>query len=207
MPATPSQYPFGAIVLAGGRSSRMGCSKAALRFGGSTIIERIVTELSAVFAEVVVVTSPEATPDVSTIERAGARVVEDRDPFQGPVGAIADGLRSLDCGAAFVCSCDLPLIRKEVAAAICAELGEAEFAAPEIDDRIQPLHAAYSRRSLPQFEGAIGRGERKLRRVIATLRGRVIPELRVRQFDPTLRSFTNVNTPEEYRAALAMLPP
>jgi len=185
----------------------MGCSKATLPFGGFTIIERIIKELSGAFAEVVVVTSAGATPDISAIESAGARIVSDRDPFQGPVGAIADGLRQLDCGAAFVCSCDLPLIRKEVAAAICAELGQAEFAAPAIGERIQPLHAAYSRRCLPQFESAIARGERKLQSVIATLRGRVIPELRVRQFDQTLRSFTNVNTPQQYRAALAMLPP
>jgi molybdopterin-guanine dinucleotide biosynthesis protein A len=183
----------------------MGRSKAMLPFGGRTIVEGIISELAGAFAEVVLVTSKEATPDPSRAERAGARIVTDREPFQGPVGAIADGLRAITCEAAFVCSCDLPLIRSEVAVAILAELGNRDYAAPEIAGRIQPLYAAYRRRCLGEFAAATDRGERRLLNVIAALNGRLVAESRLRLFDRTLQSFTNVNTPHQYRAALAML--
>ena len=183
----------------------MGRSKAMLPFAARTIVERIISELAGAFAEVVLVTSHDAAPDRLRVERAGARIVIDREPFQGPVGAIADGLAAVNCEAAFVCSCDLPLIRGEVAAAISAELGNADYAAPEIGGRIQPLYAAYRRGCVKDFEAALKRGERRLLDVIATLDGRLIAESKVRLFDPTLKSFMNGNTPEEYRQALAVL--
>ena len=78
-----------AIILAGGRSSRMGRPKASLDFGSSTLLERIVAEMKRVFDDIVIVASP-----TDRIEVAGVRTIHDEAEYDGPV----DALRARDSG-------------------------------------------------------------------------------------------------------------
>src|SRR5271155_4398015 len=129
-----------AIVLAGGRSSRMGQAKASLDFGGVPILTRIVTELKKRFAEIVVVADPESIVSLEVT------LVRDETPFQGPSDALRRGLDAATKDAAFACSCDLPLLNSDVAASIVAMLADYDAAIPVIGERLQPLHAAYLKR-------------------------------------------------------------
>ncbi|MFZ0660476.1 MAG: NTP transferase domain-containing protein, partial [Candidatus Binataceae bacterium] len=72
-----------AIVLAGGRSSRMGRQKAALRFGESTLLERTIAELGKFFDDIVIVAAPDAAEAPLTIPR-NARIIRDDREYQGP---------------------------------------------------------------------------------------------------------------------------
>ena len=122
-----------AVILAGGRSSRMGLPKAALPFGPSTILERLIDTLSGTFAEIIVVAAPlrdePFSIDRTLQERADradlsdpAHLIIERDDaaFEGPVHAMRRGLARARGEIVFACSCDLPLLRSEVAAALCA---------------------------------------------------------------------------------------
>src|SRR5258707_1100748 len=105
-----------AIILAGGRSARMGRDKATLPIGDITLIERIVAELQRAFAPIIVVAARQA--DQPSVVDAAARdviLVRDEVAFQGPVHGLRVGLSAGAGDLAFVASCDLPLVRAEVA--------------------------------------------------------------------------------------------
>lgn len=196
--------PAGAIVLAGGASRRMGCAKAALPFGGATIIERIIAELRRGFDELIVVAAPPGIEPSTFVERLASDVIVIRDEarFEGPAGALARGLRASRHEITFVCSCDLPLIRADVARALCAMVEKTDAAIPIIGGRLQPLHAAYRRRCVATIERGLAAGERRLTTLVESLNLHRADELELCRLDPELASFTNVNTPEDYERAL-----
>jgi molybdopterin-guanine dinucleotide biosynthesis protein A len=87
--------PASAVILAGGRSARMGQPKATLILGGVTLIERTVAELARAFVDIVVVAAP-AEEAIELPALGAVTIVRDDDAYQGPVGALARGLRAAD---------------------------------------------------------------------------------------------------------------
>ena len=191
----------GAIVLVGGRSSRMGQPKAALDFGGVPLLTRIVIELKARFDEVVIVAAPmsEGQP---RIEIPGLKIVHDESAFAGPLDALRRGLDVLDHDIAFACSCDLPLLSSYVAAQLVAMLQDYDAVIPEVGGKLQPLHAVYRKRCARAIVALEASGEKRLTASAGAINARRVGDSELREIDPELRSFFNVNTPEEYREAL-----
>ena len=190
-----------AIVLMGGRSSRMGRPKAALDFGGVPMLTRIVSELKRLFAEIVVVAAPESE-DSLQIDIPAIKVVRDETAYQGPLDALRRGLDAVTNEIAFACSCDLPLLDSDVVAAIVAMLGEFDAAIPIIGEKLQPLHAAYRKRCAIALAALAMRGERRLIAIADAVNTRRISERDLKVIDPQLRSFFNVNTLDDYQRAL-----
>ncbi len=225
--------------------------KAALPFGASTILERLIETLTGAFAEIILVAAPLSdepfsidrtlnhradliidsaastlTPPEENLKyRTNLTIERDDDAFAGPVGALRRGLARARGDVAFACSCDLPLLRAEVAVALCAMLdGRAailvreatiaeldprsqpyDAAIPSIEGFPQPLCAAYRREAavaaLLAMEVA---GERRLTALAHRLNTRPIDDTALRTIDPDLRSFLNVNTAEDYARALRL---
>ncbi|MGH7906225.1 MAG: molybdenum cofactor guanylyltransferase [Candidatus Binataceae bacterium] len=192
-----------AIILAGGRSSRMGRPKAILPFNGATIIECIVAELRPVFSEIIVLTTP-AADDQFKIDLKDVTIIHDELAFAGPVRALSQGLLTIRKEYAFVCSCDVPLIRAEVALGLCAMLGEYDAVIPIIGGRLQMMHAVYHRRCAAVLGAMEQRGERRLTELTGQIASRIVSEDGLKRFDATLKSFFNVNTPEDYLHALKL---
>ena len=182
----------------------MGRAKAALPFGGAAILERIIAELRRAFDELIVVAAPLDGQPFAIDDRLAAEVVVIRDdrPFQGPAIALARGLRAARNEITFVCSCDLPLIRADVALALCAMTAANDAAIPLLGGRLQPLYAAYRRRCAAAIERGIAAGEQRLTVLAESLNFRRVDETELRTLDPELASFINVNTPEDYARAL-----
>ena len=185
----------------------MGLPKAALPFGASTILERLIDTLSGAFAEIIVVAAPlrdePFSIDRTLKNRVGLILERDDTAFQGPVGALRRGLMRARSEIAFACSCDLPLLRSDLAVSICTKVENNDAAIPEIEGILQPLCAAYRRdpatAALVAMEAA---GERRLTMLVDRLKVRAIDEGALRTIDPDLRSFLNVNTAEDYARAL-----
>jgi len=193
----------GAIVLVGGRSSRMGEPKMALDFGGAPLLTRIVIELKRRFDEIVIV----AAPDLSTTPRVpitGVKVIHDDEAFQGPLEALRRGLLALEHDVAFACSGDLALLNAYVADALVGMLDDFDAVIPEVGGKLQPLHAVYRRRCASAIESLAAKGEKRLTANATTVNARRVPEQELIVLDPELRSFFNVNTPEDYARALAI---
>ena len=134
--------PAAGVVLAGGASARMGAPKAAVPWGGGTLLSRAVDALGPAVGRVVVVRAPgQALPPLPL----GVVVTQDARPGRGPLEGIAAGLAALRPGEdAFVLAVDMPFAGAEFAAAVLAALGPgADAAVPRADGRAHPLAAAY----------------------------------------------------------------
>ena len=182
-----------AIVLCGGRSSRMGRAKAWLPWRGRPMVAHVVDSLRAGRAvdEVVVVSSAEL--DLPPLE---ARVVRDRAPALGPLAGIREGLAHMKAELAYVTSTDAPFLTARFVRAV---LAHGDAAAPEIEGFVQTLAAAYPRRALPLAEELLAANRlRPLHLLEATgYRKLAAAEL------PDIESIRGFNTPEQYLAAVA----
>lgn len=186
-----------AIVLAGGRSSRMGQPKALLPFAGTPLIVHIVQALQRLFDQVIVVAAPgQALPEMPV------KVVHDDVPHQGPVGGICYGLRAAEGEVAFVTSCDSAFLNPDLITHLISQIPDYDVVVPRWQDRFQPLHAVYRRSVLPLLEEQLARGELRPVFLFDRVRTRTVGEEEIRRFDPDGGSFFNMNTPEDYATAL-----
>lgn len=198
------------IVLAGGRSTRMGAPKAALEWHGSTLLRRTVGILARVVdGPVVVVHAPgQELPDLPESVRLVADPVEGRGPLQG-IGA---GLTAVAdrAAVAFVCSTDLPFLHPAFVRRVLAALHEdVDVVLPHARGHRQPLAAAYRTALAPRIAALLDAGKRKPAMLFDECTVRVLDDAALladptlAAADPELDSVVNVNTPEEYRAARA----
>ena len=191
----------GGIVLCGGRSTRMGSPKALLPFGDETMLQRVVRLLGSVVSPLVVV----AAPDQSLPELpAAVSVTRDEREGRGPLEGLRAGLKGLPAtvDAAYVTSCDVPLLVPAFALRMIDLMGDADIAVMEIDGFPHPLSAVYRRSTLPHVEKLLA--EDRLRPVFlfdAVKTRRVRPEEMI-SVDPQLLTLRNLNTREDYEQAL-----
>jgi molybdopterin-guanine dinucleotide biosynthesis protein A len=192
----------GGIVLCGGRSTRMGVPKATLPFGPETMLQRVVRLLGSVVAPIVAVAAreqllPELPDDII--------VTRDEREQRGPLEGLRAGLRALpdSVDMAYVTSCDVPLLVPAFVARMIELMGDHDIAVMEIDGFAHPLSAVYRRDTLPHVESLLAQD--KLRPVFlfdAVRTRRVRPE-EMLSADPQLYTLRNLNTPEDYQAALS----
>ena len=195
---------FSAIVLCGGRSSRMGSSKALLPFGPETMLQRTVrTVREAVAGSIVVVAAADQPlPPLP----ADVAVVVDARSDRGPLEGLAAGLRHLAPSSdnAFVTSCDAPLLSPDFIRFVCERLGpDDDAAAPSVDGFLHPLSAAYRITNvLPHVESLLAADHLRAGGIFERIRTLALDEATLRAVDPALASLHNINTPDEYRDAL-----
>jgi len=190
------------IVLCGGRSTRMGVAKATLPFGPETMLQRVVRLLGTVASPIVAVAARDQVlpelPDNIVITR-------DEREQRGPLEGLRAGLKALpdSVDIAYVTSCDVPLLVPAFAARMIELLGDHDIAVMEIDGFPHPLSAVYRRDTLPRVEALLAAD--KLRPVFlfdAVRTRRVRPEEMI-SVDPNLLTLRNLNTREDYLAALS----
>lgn len=192
---------FTGLVLAGGRSTRMGRDKAALPLAGRTLLRRAVETIRGAGGTPLIVGPPRPEG-----ESLGTRSLDDAG--EGPLEALRCGMAGTP-GPWFALACDLPCLPAGAIAAIVARLGEAEAAVPRALGRLQVLAAAYAPAALAGFDRALRAGECAVQAAVQGLRVRVIEADELREWgDETM--FLNVNTPDDLRRAgehLAAGPP
>jgi molybdopterin-guanine dinucleotide biosynthesis protein A/molybdopterin converting factor small subunit len=186
-----------AIVLAGGRSSRMGTPKALLLFDNEPLIVHVVETLRRLFAEVVVVAAPG-----QNLPSMPVKLVRDDVGYQGPVGGMYYGLTAASGDVSFITSCDSAFLHPGLIAHLVSQMSGYDVVVPHWQGRFQPLHAVYRRTVLPLLEGQLARGELRPVYLFEKVRTRRIDEDEIRRFDAEGASFFNMNTPEDYAEAL-----
>jgi len=185
------------IVLAGGMSARMGRDKALLPFGSTTLLAHVVEIVRTVTAPVIVVAG---VADQYALP-GRVRVIGDLYPNAGPLGGIVTGLKAVDAGYHLITACDMPFLRPELLHRLLKEAEGYDGAVPEVNGRPEPLCAVYHSRCAERLRASLESGERAVHRALQSLSIRHVEEDRLRQADPDLVSFTNLNTPEEYRVS------
>jgi molybdenum cofactor guanylyltransferase len=186
-----------AVVLAGGKSSRMGRPKSLLLFDGEPLIVHIVRALQPMFAETVIVAAPaQELPDLP------AMLVRDEIAYQGPVGGIYYGLKAATKNFCFVTSCDVPFLNAGLISHLTSQISNHDVVVPHWENRFQPLHAVYRTSVLPLLKEQLEREELRPVYLFDKVRACKIGEDEIRRFDPEGLSFLNMNTPDDYERAL-----
>ncbi|PVZ09477.1 molybdenum cofactor guanylyltransferase [Actinomycetospora cinnamomea] len=205
------------VVLAGGRSRRMGTDKALLARAGTTLLGHVLDALAAaVDGPLLVVGAADADrplpPDTDRRPwRSRVRVVHDPVPGRGPLQGLATGLgAAADDGAdtAFVASVDLPHLHAPFVRAVLAHrVGTVEVALPVLDGHRQPLLAAYATALGARAADLVARGELRPGALLAASRvveldaATLLADPALAARDPGLRAAQGVNTPDEWARA------
>ncbi len=204
-----------AIVLAGGRSSRMGSPKAALDWHGSTLLRRVTGILARAVAPgpVVVVSAPgQSLPELD----AAVEVVADEQEGRGPLQGLAAGLAAIGDRApiAYVSSTDVPLLHPAFVRRVLGALDDgADVALPDVGGYRQPLSAAYRVAVRSTVEELIAAD--LMRPAFLFERARVchlgeselLADATLARLDPELSSVSNLNEPADYERAVALPAP
>ena len=191
----------GAIVLCGGKSSRMGRSKAWLPFGSETMLARTVRLIEGVVERIVVVAA--LHQDLPSLP-AHVQVVRDLRPERGPLEGLAAGLRAFGdtADAVYASGCDVPLLVPAFVERMFELLGQADVAVPRDDQFHHPLAAVYRTSVLPHIESLLQEDRRRPVFLFERVPTHEVPIDELRQVDPELATLMNLNRPEDYEAAL-----
>lgn len=153
------------IILAGGKSSRMGQDKGLMRFRGRPMVQHVIDAAAMVCNTFLVVT------DHPMYTMFGFATVTDEVKGFGPVAGILSGLRRSSTERNLVLSCDVPFVTPALLKELVTCPADADVIVAEgADARIHPLIAVYSKRCIPAFEQAIAADEHRLRNVLEQLR-------------------------------------
>lgn len=182
------------IVLAGGKSRRMGEDKRFLIVGRQTLYERSLSVLRAVFQGVRIVIAQDSSPLLSDVP-----VLRDLVPNCGTLGGIYTGLKEAKTEYIFAVACDMPFLNPAVIRYLVSLKVSADMVIVRIGHGLQPTHAVYSRRCLPVFEEMVHSGRLKVQDILGhpSLKVRLVEHNELREIDPEGRSFLNVNTPAD----------
>ena len=187
-----------ALVLAGGKSTRLGQDKAFTPVGGRPMVERVLDVVGRVCDEILILGG-----DGEKLKAGKARHLLDEHPGEGPLMALRTGLAAMTHDWAFATACDAPFLEPRLLEYLWTlrEGHDAVVPFTAADNYPKPLCALYARRCLPAATAALDRGDRQLVRLYRDVRVLYVPEDNLRLIDPDLRSFLNVNTAEDLRRA------
>jgi molybdopterin-guanine dinucleotide biosynthesis protein A len=190
----------GGIVLCGGKSTRMGSSKALLPFGSETMLQRVVRLLGEVISPMVVVAAVDQ--ELPMLPR-NVIVARDEREARGPLEGLRAGLKALpaDVDIAYVTSCDVPLLVPGFVRQLLDLSRDHDVAVMEIDGFTHPLSAVYRRSTLPVVEDLLARDRLRPMFLFESVNTRRVHPAEMTA-DPDLRTLRNLNTREDYERAL-----
>ena len=198
---TSKPIQFAALVLAGGRSRRMGTNKALLQAqpGGPTLLETVIQKVRQAGAQDLLIISDTREP----YEFLDLPVVEDAIKGAGPLGGILSGLRTSSYEQNLVVACDMPNLNPLLIQHMAALTNEYDSVVPRwVDSRgvvhVEPLHAFYSQNALPKLRAYSDTGIFALHACLHSLRVRYIEQEELIAFGNPASMFTNLNRPEDW---------
>ena len=180
-----------AIIMAGGQSQRMGCDKATLVVGEDTLLKRVAVIIRPLFARVVV-SVRESRSDIDLPQ------VCDDYPDSGPLAGLHAALAQAGTPWIFAVATDMPFLQPALIEVLSSLRAEHQAVVPVVHGHVQPLAAFYSRAALPVIQSILeGRGKRSIRSALAQLNVLYVDESELRGADPGLRSFFDLDTPQD----------
>ncbi len=192
-----------AVLVAGGKSRRLGLDKRFIEIGGRTLLDRSLTTLEALFSEVIVVVA-DKFPDLRV---RNSLLVEDLIPDCGSLGGLYTGLAHAKNRLVFASACDMPFLNEAIIRYLVEVDPHADVVMPKLATGLQPMHAVYSIRCAPVLEEMARSKRLRIHELTEnpTLAVHLIPEADLVRFDPDLRSFLNINTLEDFERAKRLL--
>lgn len=195
-----AQQSVTGVILAGGKSSRMGKNKATMVLGGQRLIDRAVAVMRAVFPSVLLVTNtPEVYADL------GLPMVADVYPDKGSLGGIYSAISHATTPHCCVVACDMPFLNAAMLRYLSTYAAAYDVVIPDVLGELQTLHAVYSKACLPAMLRRLEANRLQIIGFFPEVRVRTVTADELTPFDPELLAFQNLNTPEEFHAAAQRL--
>ncbi len=186
------------VILAGGRASRLGgVDKAGLDIGGRPLIERLLATVRPIASRILMVTNDsrfDGVPDVS--------VIRDPEPHGGVLPALLAALDEATTPLVVTLACDMPFVSRDVLVQLLTLADGHDVVMPYVDGIAQPMHAVYRR--VPchaAVAAALNAGKRRMIAFLDDVDTLAVDEADLRRIDPALRTFFNVNTPDDLAEA------
>jgi molybdopterin-guanine dinucleotide biosynthesis protein A len=180
------------IILAGGKSSRLGRNKALQVVDGKSLIQWVVDRLAMLSTEIVIVTARgEAIPSYSTVE---IKTVADIYPEKGPLVGIYSGLVSSSSLRAIAVGCDTPFLSVSLLKYMTQVCSVYDVVVPRIENKLEPLCAVYSKNCSVPIQGLLGQNELRIDKLFSMVKVKYIEEDEINRFDPEHLSFFNINS-------------
>jgi molybdopterin-guanine dinucleotide biosynthesis protein A len=185
------------IILAGGKSSRMGTNKALLPVGQDVNIQNIIRKLHNVTDDVLIVTN--------TKEEYGflnCPMVSDNVPGKGPLAGLEAGLSASKHNINAVVACDMPFVSPALLQYMLEACEGFDAVVPRIDGRVHPLFAVYRKTVLPVVRQCLKQDQLRIMHLLSLLCVRYIEEEDIKQVnEDTVLALFNMNHPEDYEKA------
>jgi molybdopterin-guanine dinucleotide biosynthesis protein A len=192
------------IVLAGGKSTRLGRDKAAEVLLGRTLLQRALDTLESVADEFVIVKAQrQVVPDILTDKPW--REAEDLYSETGPLGGIFTGLSAMRTDSALVVACDMPLLQAPLLAELSRRLAGHDAVTPVNDGQPEPLCAAYTKGCIPAIQRRLDAGAYKTSGLFDDVDALLLEPEEWRRFDPEGLSFLNVNREADLERAKTLI--
>lgn len=188
--------PLTAIILCGGRSTRMGQDKGSLPIGDESMLDRIVRIVRAIADDVIVVARRDQRVP------ADVRLVHDPVEDLGPLAGIAAGLAASTSDLNVVVACDMPLINPQVLKRLASLIDDHDACVAVADGHASALCGIYRSRIAPDAQALLDSGERRVMRLLDQIQTKRVEAAAFRDLDPRLETFISVDTPEKYAAAV-----
>jgi len=190
---------IGYIILAGGKSKRLGRNKLNEAIGGITLINRVINVLSAFDGEIILVTAEDSSlPDTFTYAKISK--VQDLYPGKGMIGGIITGLSASKNFYNLVVASDMPFLSPALIRYMISNAKGNDLVAYKNQNELEPLHAIYSKNCLPILEEIMLK-DRRIFELLGQVKVRYLSPAEINQYDPKKISFFNVNTESDLRIA------
>jgi molybdopterin-guanine dinucleotide biosynthesis protein A len=186
------------VILAGGQNTRFsGTNKALIRVAGRCILDRIYDIFSDIFEEIILVTN-----DPIQYLEWDLNIVSDIFSIRCSLTGIHAGLFYMNTPYAFFVACDIPFLKKDLVEAILDNIEpRIDIVIPDTSKGFEPLCSVYSKKCLNPVEQQLVKQQLKIRQVFQKVRVKKLPETILRQNDPDLISFYNINTHDDLTKA------
>ncbi|MFP4654846.1 MAG: molybdenum cofactor guanylyltransferase [Methanohalobium sp.] len=186
------------LILSGGQGRRLGyMEKALIPFGNNTLIEHIIKSFENLIGDIIISVRDEKQKKILEPYIGRRTIVTDRYKGTGPLAGMLEGFRAAKGEYVFVVACDMPFINADVINMLFESANEHDAALPIWDDgNVEPLHAVYRRQTfVVEIEEAIKRNERFVLAPVHHLNDIIYVDMdKIRNFDPELKTFLNINT-------------
>jgi molybdopterin-guanine dinucleotide biosynthesis protein A len=185
-------YKVTGILLAGGKSSRMGKDKALIKYGDETFMSDSIKKLNKLFAEVIVVVD-----NVEKYHIENVKFIKDIYPGKGPMGGIHAALKAAKNDWVFAIPCDMPLWKPFLVEEMLRHCLDYDIVVPIIKDNLEPLFALYKKTCIPEIEECLNNDTIKVMELYPLVKTNYLNLGKIYAMDECSKSFLNINTPED----------
>jgi molybdopterin-guanine dinucleotide biosynthesis protein A len=183
------------IILAGGKSSRLGQNKALQVIEGKSLIQWVVDRLAVLSTEIIIATARgEAIPCSSAVE---IKTVADIYPEKGPLAGIHSGLTASSSSRAIVVGCDTPFLSVSLLEYMTQICSTFDVVVPRIKNKLEPLCSVYSKNCSGPIQGLLEQNELRINKLFSIVKVKYIEEDKINRFDPEHLGFFNINSPAD----------